>query len=186
MASTTCQQSLEIVSCLFIEKLSICILSNYPSEGLTREWVHTPRSFSPVLNTVYSVLNLIDYLHIRVPEVGLETFELFGRSLQVTFRFLCRLVGRVGTGGFLNQTRQINWHFWDIKKDFFKQNHHSLCSWDMWDCKKMKIFKGKRFILLLFLTFVMHLLGWKMIVTRSGEGTHLVNYLRYWIYYFLS
>ena len=31
------------------------------------------------------VLNLIDYLHFRVPEVGLETlFEMFGPSLQVT------------------------------------------------------------------------------------------------------
>jgi hypothetical protein len=42
--------------------------------------------FYPVLETVYSVLNLIDYLRFRVPEVGLGTlFEMFGPSLQVTY-----------------------------------------------------------------------------------------------------
>ena len=46
--------------------------------------------------------------------------------------------------------RQINWHFWDIKKDFIEQNNHSLCNWDPLDCKKMKIFKGKWFILAIF------------------------------------
>ena len=64
-----------------------------------------PLCFYPVLETVYSVLNVIDYLRFRVPEVGLGTlFEVFGPSLQVT----CRHVGRVETGVFLNQMRQIN------------------------------------------------------------------------------
>ena len=37
--------------------------------------------FYSVLETVYSVLNLIDYLRFRVPEVGLGTlFEMFGPS----------------------------------------------------------------------------------------------------------
>jgi hypothetical protein len=25
----------------------------------------------------------------------------------------------------------------DIKKEFIKQNEHSLCSWDPWDCKQV-------------------------------------------------
>jgi hypothetical protein len=50
------------------------------------EQEHAPRYFSPVLETVYSVLNWIDYLHFSVPEVGLETlFEMFGLSLQVIY-----------------------------------------------------------------------------------------------------
>ena len=74
--------------------------------------------FVPVLETVFSVLNLINYLHFRVPQVGLGTlFEVFGPSLQVT----CRHGGRVETGVFLNQTHQINGHFWDIKKDIIEQ-----------------------------------------------------------------
>ena len=60
----------------------------------------------------------------------------------------------------LGELEQV--YFWDIKQDFIEQNDHSLCNWDVWDCKKMKILRGKGFILTLFLTFVMHLLGWKM------------------------
>ena len=60
------------------------------SDGLksfgAREQEHAPRYFSLVLETVYSVLNFIDYLHFRVPEVGLETLlEIFGPILQVTY-----------------------------------------------------------------------------------------------------
>ena len=51
-----------------------------------RELEHASRCFYLVLETVYSVLNLIDYLRFRVPEVGLGTlFEMFGPSLQVTY-----------------------------------------------------------------------------------------------------
>ena len=85
----------------------------------------SPRCFYPLLNTVYSVLNVIDYLHFRVPEVGLGTlFEMFGPSLQVTYQILCWHVGQVETGVFLNQMRQINGHFWDIKKDIIEQKDH--------------------------------------------------------------
>ena len=50
------------------------------------EQAHAPRYFSPVLETFYPVLNFSDYLHFRVPEVGLETlFEMFGLSLQLTY-----------------------------------------------------------------------------------------------------
>ena len=56
------------------------------SSLLVRELERIPRCFSLVLETVFSVLNLIDYLHFRVPEVGLEKlFEMFGPSLQVTY-----------------------------------------------------------------------------------------------------
>ena len=90
MASTTCQQSLEIVRCFSFEKrrsshiLSMCHSDRLKSFG-AREQERAPRYFSPALETVYPVLNFSDYLHFRVPEVGLATlFDMFGPSLQVT------------------------------------------------------------------------------------------------------
>ena len=51
-----------------------------------RELEHASCFFNPILETVYSILNCIDYLRFRVPEVGLGTlFEMFGPSLQVTY-----------------------------------------------------------------------------------------------------
>ena len=36
---------------------------------------------------------------------------MFWQSLQVTFEIICSHVAQVGTGVFLDQTRQINGHF---------------------------------------------------------------------------
>ena len=36
---------------------------------------------------------------------------MFGQRLQVTYEIFCSHVVRVGTSVFLDQTRQINWHF---------------------------------------------------------------------------
>jgi hypothetical protein len=57
------------------------------------------------------------------------------------------------TGGLLNEAHQLNWHFGDIKKDFIEQIDHLLYNWDPLDCKKMKIFELKWFILTLFLSW---------------------------------
>jgi hypothetical protein len=59
--------------------------------SLRRTSLLAPRSSSRVLNTIYSILNLIDYLHIRVPEVGLETSIVYN-NLSVynqTFMKIC-------------------------------------------------------------------------------------------------
>ena len=37
--------------------------------------------FRHVLNAVYPILNLIDYLRFKIPKVGLGKFEMFGTSL---------------------------------------------------------------------------------------------------------
>jgi hypothetical protein len=65
-----------------------------------------PLSFNPLLNTVNPVLNLIDYLRSKV-RLG-KLLEMFGPGLQVIYQVICRHVGRVGTGVFLNQMLQIN------------------------------------------------------------------------------
>ena len=125
-----------------------------------RGWERSLRYLSLVLNILHSVLNCIVYLHIRVPEDWLETlFDLFGRSLLVTFGIALSACWTSGMGGLLNQTRQLNWLFGDLKKDFIEQNNNLLC---IWDCKQRKIFKGKLFIFSLFLIFVTPLLIWKM------------------------
>ena len=176
MASTRCQLSLERVSGLLFEKLvSSCSFSRWLAFGLescgTREWGRALRYLSTVLNIPHSVLNCIIYLHVRVPEDWLETlFDLFGQSLLVTFGIPLSACWTSGTGGLLNQTHQLNWLFWDIKKDLIEQNYHLLCSWDPWDCKQRKIFKGKWFILSLFQIFVTPLLVWKMFLMLVYAG----------------
>ena len=60
------------------------------SEGLKYFGVRNLESaslcFCLVLNTVYPVVNCIDYLRFRIPKVGLgKLFEMFGPSLQVTY-----------------------------------------------------------------------------------------------------
>ena len=65
---------------------------------------------------------------------------------------------------------QINILSWDKKKDFIQQKDHFLCNRDPCDCNQMKIFKGKGFILSLFLTFAMPLLGWKMFLMLLCAG----------------
>ena len=147
--------SLERVSCLFFEKqTSSCSFSRCPSIGCPS-----------ILNILHSVFNLIVYLHLRVPGDWLETlFDLFGRSLPLTIGIPLSACWTTGTSELLNQTPQLNRLFGDIMKDFVEQNYHLLCSWEPWDCKQRKIFKGKWFILSLFLTFVTPLLVWKMFV----------------------
>ena len=60
--------------------------------------------------------------------------------------------------GLLNEALQINILFGDIKKDFIEQNYHLWYLWDILECQQKKIFKGKAFIISLFLSFVA--LGW--------------------------
>ena len=71
------------------EEVVLLILSVIPG-GLysfgARELERASLCFYPVLETVYSVLNCVDYLRFRVPAVGLGTlFDMFGPSLQVTY-----------------------------------------------------------------------------------------------------
>ena len=74
-----------------IEEIVLFIVS-VTSGGLycfgARELERTSCCFYPVLETVYSIVNFINYLCFRVPEVGLGTlFEMFGPSLQVIIRY---------------------------------------------------------------------------------------------------
>jgi hypothetical protein len=50
---------------------------------------------------------------------------------------------------------------------FIEQNKHLLWNWDSWECIPIKIIKGKLIFIMLFLSFVTHLLGWKMAVCFS-------------------
>ena len=65
--------------------------------------------FPPVLNTDHPVFNFIDYIRDKIAKVVFQKqFEMFWQSLQVTFEIFCSHVAQVGTGVFLDQTRQIN------------------------------------------------------------------------------
>ena len=67
-----------------------------------------PLSFYPQLNTVYFVLNLIDYLRFKIPKVGLgKLFEMFGPSLQVTYYIICSHVGRIKQRNLSRKKRTI-------------------------------------------------------------------------------
>ena len=50
---------------------------------------------------------------------------MFWQSLQVTFEIFCSHVAQVGTGVFLDQTRQINGHFEYILTELIEQKDHS-------------------------------------------------------------
>ena len=65
---------------------------------------------------------------------------------------------------FWTQTRQINGHFGDITTECIEQKDHLWCLWDILECQQNKLFKGKAWIISLFLSFVSHLAGWNMIV----------------------
>ena len=76
----------------------------------------------------------------------------------------CHDVGQVGTSVFLNQKRQINWPFGDITTEWIEHKDHLWCLWDILECQQKKLFKGKARIISLFLSFVLCLAGWNMIV----------------------
>ena len=53
---------------------------------------------------------------------------MFGQCLQVTFEIFCSYVAQVGTGVFLDQTRQINGHFGYIWTEFIlKKGPFVMC-----------------------------------------------------------
>jgi hypothetical protein len=145
MASTRYQQSLFKVSGLHFEKwTSIWSFCQVFRRMLT--------NLAFLLNILLSMWNITVYLHFRVPEDQIETlFDLFGWSLVVAF---WTSLYASWTSGLLKSMASTKQTFWEIKKDFIDPNNHSCCSWDPWDCKQRKIFKGMWFILLLFVIFV--------------------------------
>ena len=65
---------------------------------------------------------------------------MFWQSLQVTFEIFCSDVAQVGTIFFLDQTRQINWHFVYILMELIEQN---ICDVDgtYWSAIKRRLSK---------------------------------------------
>ena len=49
---------------------------------------------------------------------------MFWQSLQVTFDIFCSHVEQVGTGVFLDQTRQIYGHFGYVSTELIEQKEH--------------------------------------------------------------
>ena len=76
---------------------------------------------------------------------------------------MCSHAGQVGT-------RQINGYFGDITTELIKQKDILWCLWDILDRQQKKTFKGKAWIISLFLSFVSRLAGWNMIVMRLFDG----------------
>ena len=72
MASTRCLQSLERVSCLFFEKFVFVVFPRCPpfrKVVMLHASTRVRSSYlSLLLNTLFSILNIIVYLHIRIPE----------------------------------------------------------------------------------------------------------------------
>ena len=56
-------------------------------------------------------------------------------------------VAQVGTGVFLDQTLQINWHFEYIWMDLIEQKDHLWCLWDISECQQKQLVKGKALII---------------------------------------
>ena len=140
----------------FFKLRSIRILQKDWSFGV-HEWVSAPRSFSPVLITVYSVLNLNVYLHFRVPEDWLgKLFDLFGRSILVTFgiHFVCIL--NEGNRWIIEWSPPAKLGFWGYKEGLCRR---TICdvTGTFWSANRRRSSKVR-----LLLWLVAHLLGWKM------------------------
>ena len=66
---------------------------------------------------------------------------MFWKSLQVTFEIFCSQGAQVGTGVFLDQTRQINWHFGYISTELIEQNTICDVYGTYWSANKRSLSK---------------------------------------------
>ena len=88
------------------------------------------------------------------------------KYLKLYSKSSLKCFGKVGTGDFLDQTRQINGHFGYVSTELIKQKDHLWCLWDILECQQKKLVKGKAWIISLFLRFVSRLKGWNMLLSH--------------------
>ena len=147
MASTWCEQSLDIVSVFYSEKWVRTITS--------RQWMAgCQQSFASA--TAWS-RHFLSLSPIEKATVRVKYYQLF--IVKTTWGLIIKNIWHVSmnfTDTIWNfrlprrDQMEVNGGILDIKIIFMEQKEHLLCNWESRECKHPKIIKGKRFILLLF------------------------------------